>query len=110
MLSKEHLLVSTFELDGIKNDLLNMFCKAFANEPVSFYFHNARHKVAQKLHGNFDNEYLKEIDEKYYNGFNGVTLFKNSLFITMIYAPFHKILVRLAITMMRKTNFSVSLK
>ena len=99
VLTKEHLLVSTFELDGIsfecesddeldaKNDLLNMFCKAFANEPVSFYFHNARHKVAQKLHGNFDNEYLKEIDEKYYDGFNGVTLFKNSLFITMIYAP-----------------------
>ena len=48
VLTKEHLLVSTFEIDGIsfecesddeldaKNDLLNMFCKAFATEPVSF--------------------------------------------------------------------------
>lgn len=99
VLTKEHLLVSTFEIDGIsfecesddeldaKNDLLNMFCKAFATEPVSFYFHNARHKASKKLTSNFDNDYLREIDEKYYESFDGVALFKNSLFITIIYSP-----------------------
>ena len=99
VITKDHLLVSTFELEGVSfecesdndldytNDLLNMFCKAFATEPVSFYFHNARHKTSQKLNSHFDNEFLQEIDEKYYQSFDNIALFKNSLFITMVYAP-----------------------
>ena len=99
VITKDHLLVSTYNLQGIsfecesdevldsKNHMLNMCYKAFANEPVSFYFHNIRYKTSRKLNSKFNNKYLKEIDEKYYEGFNGVSSYENGLYITIIYSP-----------------------
>lgn len=103
IITKDHLLVSTFKLDGIsfecendedldaKNDLLNMFCRAFSTEPVSFYFHSARFKTSEGLNANFDNEFLQEINDKYYQGFDGTTLYQNALYLTMIYSPVNRL-------------------
>lgn len=109
VITKEHLLMSTFKIDGIafeveddneldaKNNLQNMIYKTFANEPVSFYFHNARYKTEEKLHAKFENSYLQELNDRYYQGFSGESLFKNSLFLTIIYNP---------ITRLEKSMFS----
>lgn len=103
ILTKDHLLVSTFVLDGIsfecesdsdldsRNDLLNIFFKSLAAEPVSFYFHNVRHKISEKLESKYDNDFLQEIDDRYYQSFNNVALFKNSLYLTIIYSPISRL-------------------
>ena len=65
-----------------------MLIKAFANEPISFYFHNTRHDIDDKFVSKFNNKFLKDIDEKYYQAFKKGTLQKNDLFFTAIYNPF----------------------
>jgi len=103
VITKDYLLISTFELGGIsfecedeydletKNNLLDMFFKAFSNEPVSFYFHNARIKSVENLKAKFDNTYLQEINDKYYESFKGASLYKNRLFLSIIYSPISKL-------------------
>ncbi len=99
VMTKDYLLLSTYRIDGICfeaesdinlsfiNESLNMCFRAFSNEPVSFYFHNVRHRINDSLDSAFDNPYLKDVDEKYKQSFKDKTLLKNSLFITIIYSP-----------------------
>lgn len=98
-ITKDYCLVTSYELAGIsfecedddsldfRNEALNMMIKTFANEPISFYFHNCRYTINDKFESKFNNSYLKEIDECYYNAFKEGSLFKNSLFLTIIYNP-----------------------
>lgn len=60
-----------------KKNLLNMLFKSFANEPVSFYFHNCRYSIEDKLTSKFNNAFLEEIDKRYYESFKQGTLRKN---------------------------------
>lgn len=103
VLTKSYMLISTFRVEGvafeIENDdtidhskhILNMLFKAFANEPISFYFHNARHSLEDHLKAEYSLGYLKEIDELYNKGLEN-SLRANSLFLTVIYNPFmHRI-------------------
>lgn len=111
IITRDYLLISTYQIHGIsfecesdsdlafKNDALNMCFKSFANEPISFYFHNVRHEITDSLDASFKNSYLQDIDEKYKQSFGNGALFKNSLFLTIIYAP---------ITRLEKTTFSKS--
>ncbi|WP_334081795.1 VirB3 family type IV secretion system protein, partial [Helicobacter typhlonius] len=99
VMTKDYLLLSTYRIDGICfeaesdinlsfiNESLNMCFRAFSNEPVSFYFHNVRHRINDSLDSAFDNPYLNDVDEKYKQSFKDKTLLKNSLFITIIYSP-----------------------
>ncbi|EPF8463804.1 VirB3 family type IV secretion system protein [Campylobacter coli] len=99
VITKDYLLMTTWEIGGIsfeaedddeldiKNDLLNMLFKSFANEPVSFYFHNCRYSIEDKLTSKFNNAFLEEIDRKYYESFKQGTLRKNSLYLTLIFNP-----------------------
>lgn len=103
VVTKDYLLCCTYELGGIsfecesdenleiKNQALNMAFKAFANEPISFYFHNARHSISDRFISKFDNPYLKDIDEAYYRGFKEGSLFKNSMFLTLVFNPLGKL-------------------
>lgn len=103
VITKDYFLVSTYEISGIafecegddeldfKNNALNMLFKSFANESVSFYFHNARHRIQDRLKSNFENPFLRDLDEKYYAGFEGKSLYKNSLFLTIIFNPISKL-------------------
>lgn len=109
IITKDYLLLSTYSIKGIsfecetntdlsfKNDALNMCFKSFANEPISFYFHNARHEIKDSLDTNYTNPYLMDIDERYKQSFGNGTLFENSLFLTIIYAPINRL---------EKTTFS----
>ncbi|TNH32464.1 VirB4 family type IV secretion/conjugal transfer ATPase [Campylobacter helveticus] len=103
VITKDYLFVATYEIEGIsfetksdeeldfKNEALNMLFKSFANESVSFYFHNIRHKIEKSLQSNFTNSYLKELDEKYYEIFKDGALYKNSLFLSIVYNPISKL-------------------
>lgn len=111
VLTKDYLLCSTYEIEGIsfecesdvdldfKNEALNMLFKSFANEPISFYFHNVRHSIDDNFVSNFKNPYLKDIDEAYYKAFKKGSLYKNSMFLTIIFSP---------ITRLQKKTFESS--
>lgn len=118
VITRDYLLVSTYQIQGIafecetdmdlsfKNDALNMCFKAFANEPVSFYFHNVRHEIKDTLNANYANPYLKDIDEKYKQSFDNGASFQNSLFLTIIYSP----ISRLEKTTFKKSSFETKQK
>ncbi|TKX28257.1 type IV secretion system protein VirB4 [Campylobacter sp. MIT 12-5580] len=103
VITKDYLLLCTYQIDGIsfecesdtdldfKNEALNMLFKAFSNEPISFYFHSARHSINDKFVSRFDNSYLKDIDESYYKSFKEGSLFKNSMFLTIIFNPLSRL-------------------
>ncbi|EAJ5394108.1 type IV secretion system protein VirB4 [Campylobacter jejuni] len=114
VITKDYLLMTTWEIGGIsfeaedddeldiKNDLLNMLFKSFANEPVSFYFHNCRYSIEDKLTSKFNNAFLEEIDRKYYESFKQGTLRKNSLYLTLIFNPLK---VKIEKTTFMKSSF-----
>ncbi|EAL4525074.1 type IV secretion system protein VirB4 [Campylobacter jejuni] len=114
VITKDYLLMTTWEIGGIsfeaedddeldiKNDLLNMLFKSFANEPVSFYFHNCRYSIEDKLTSKFNNAFLEEIDRKYYESFKQGTLKKNSLYLTLIFNPLK---VKIEKTTFMKSSF-----
>ncbi len=98
--TKDYMLMSTWKIDGVAFELadtdrieankrtLNMLFKAFANENVSFYVHNARLDIEAKLKATFHNSYLEEINKKYYEGFKNGALKINTLYLTLVYNPF----------------------
>jgi type IV secretion system protein VirB4 len=67
---------------------LNTIFKAFASEPVAFYHHNIRHQTSIKLSSRFNNSFLQEVDELYYQSFDSNNLKVNSLYFTLVYQPF----------------------
>lgn len=99
-ISKDGMLLASWQIAGIpfelqndidissRNNSLNMLFKAFAAEPCSFYFHNARHEIKDRFTSKFNNYFLREIDERYFRAFAKGTLRNNSLFITLIFNPF----------------------
>ncbi|TLD80756.1 VirB4 family type IV secretion/conjugal transfer ATPase [Helicobacter sp. MIT 11-5569] len=114
VITKNYFLISTWEIKGInfeaeeddeldtKNDLLNMLFKSFANEPVSFYFHNCRYSIEDRLTSKFNNAFLEEIDRKYYESFKQGTLRKNALYLTLIFDPLK---VKIEKTAFMKSSF-----
>ena len=76
------------EIDiGVNKDNLNNFFQQFAEENVSFYFHNCRMNISERFDSKFDNEFLQSLNDKYYESFEGSSLKQNKLFITVIYSP-----------------------
>ncbi|OCR84643.1 type IV secretion system protein VirB4, partial [Campylobacter fetus] len=100
VMTREANLISTFEISGVQfeveedealdfiNSSLNKMFLSFSNEPIGFYFHNARVEIEDKLSSNFTNNFLREIDQRYYESFSGSSLRKNKLFLTVIFQPF----------------------
>ncbi|EOC6529125.1 VirB4 family type IV secretion/conjugal transfer ATPase [Campylobacter jejuni] len=115
VVTKDYFLMATWQIGGIsfeveeddeldiKNDLLNMLFKSFANEPVSFYFHNCRFPMTDRLDSKFDNSFLEEIDKRYYESFKEGSLRKNSLFLTLIFNPLK---VKIEKTAFLKSSFN----
>ncbi|CUU79158.1 type IV secretion system protein VirB4%2C putative [Campylobacter hyointestinalis subsp. hyointestinalis] len=109
IMTKDGMLVTTFQIEGVQfeveeddtltaiNNALNMMFLAFSSEPISFYFHNVRHSIQDKLEGKFVNSFLAEIDKKYFDSFSGQKLRKNSLYLSVIFYPFA--------TSLQKTTF-----
>ena len=99
VMTKDFMFLATWRIDGVPFEVedeidlitnknkLNMIFKAFATDPVSFYFHNVRHGIEDKFISHFDNPFLKEMDEAYYNGFKSDTLKQNAMYFTMIFDP-----------------------
>ncbi|MCD8213458.1 MAG: VirB3 family type IV secretion system protein [Campylobacter sp.] len=74
-------------IDMDKNKL-NMLVRQFSGQSVSFYFHNARMNIEIKPKHHYENnEFLKNLSNKYYKIFNKENLKENKLYFTAIYSP-----------------------
>lgn len=75
---------------NLSKDKLNMLIQSFSKKGISFYQHNIRYKVNETLEGHFSSDFAREINDKYYAGFNSKTLQRNRLYITLVYTPYSK--------------------
>ena len=100
VITKEYEFISTWEIQGIAfevendekqdfiNRLLGNIFTSFSNENVSFYFHSARYDVDTHLQANYNNKYLKEINDLYYKSFTSGSSKATNLYLTLVYSPF----------------------
>lgn len=100
VITKNFDLLATWEIVGVpfevENDeilehqknMINMLFRQFDNKNVSFYTHSVRHNITDKFESSkFPNEFLKELDQAYFNGFGDGDLKQNRYFLTAIYSP-----------------------
>lgn len=76
-----------YELN-LNKERLNTLIQSFSKKGISFYQHNIRHKVNETLEGHFSSDFSREVNDKYYAGFNNGKLQRNVLYITLIYTPY----------------------
>jgi type IV secretion/conjugal transfer VirB4 family ATPase len=74
------------ELTQWKNQLNTLF-RAIGTEKVSFYTHQVRRQMTDKLSGHFKNSFCRELDKKYYASFEEYRMLQNELYFTLIYRP-----------------------
>lgn len=99
VITKNYDIMATWQVDGISFEVenddfiefnkqkINMFLRQFDNKFISFYVHSVRLGIEDKFSSNFNNEFLKEINQKYYDGFGKNDLKENRFYITAIYSP-----------------------
>jgi type IV secretion system protein VirB4 len=78
-----------------KNNLNTLF-RAIGTEKVSFYVHQVRRQMNDRLPGNFENSFCRELDEKYYASFDTYRMLQNELYFTLVYRPQSGVEKRLA--------------
>ncbi|MBN6059388.1 VirB4 family type IV secretion/conjugal transfer ATPase [Aggregatibacter actinomycetemcomitans] len=78
-----------FELSQ-KKEQLNILIQSLSKQGFALYQHNLRHKANETLNGEFNSDFAKEINDKYFSGFNGETLQRNVLYLTLVYTPHSK--------------------
>lgn len=110
VITKNYDLMGTWRIDGISFEVenddfiefnkqkINMFLRQFDNKFVSFYIHSARISIEDRLDSKFNNEFLSEIDKKYYDGFGKNDLKENRFYITAIYSPLSTRVLRSSFT------------
>lgn len=94
--TKHGMIGSVIKVTGIPfdtetDDNLNQFHRSWhhalknINENFCVYVTTHRHRQNLALTGNFDNPFLKELDQQYHQQFNDKTLYVNDIYITLLY-------------------------
>ncbi len=103
VVTKDYEFLVTWEINGvmfeveseidinISKEQLNTLFRSFANEPISFYFHNCRIATDEKIDAKFNNEFLKELNDRYFDGFQKGSSNINKLYLTAVYTPLDRI-------------------
>jgi len=83
---------TAFEIEDIdilnsRIDLLNMIFKQSSTKKFSFYVHSTRATIEDSFLFKYDDPYLTEFSEQYYETFNHGSLHENNLYLTLIYSP-----------------------
>nr|WP_279625580.1 VirB3 family type IV secretion system protein [Rodentibacter rarus] len=106
IITKEGDYVATWECSGIpfeiaddddlerRKEQLNTLLRSFSHYSVSIYHHNVSRSVSEKLEGNFKSDYLKEINDLYYEGLNRSKFKRNTLYFTLVYRPYPSVVER----------------
>jgi type IV secretion system protein VirB4 len=83
------------DLTQWKNQLNTLF-RAIGTEKVSFYTHQVRREMTDRLPGRFENQFCRDLNTKYYDGFEEYQMLQNELYFTIIYRPKSGVEKRLA--------------
>ena len=99
VITKNFDIMATWHINGISFEVenenfiefnkqkINMFLRQFDAKNVSFYIHSVRTNTWDKFDGIFKNEFLSNLNKKYYDGFSKNDLKNNSFYLTAIYSP-----------------------
>jgi type IV secretion system protein VirB4 len=79
--------VEQLELINARINLLNMVFKQTSTKKIAFYVHTLRDKTNENLDFHYENDYLNEFATEYAKTFNKDTLYKNAIYLTLVYTP-----------------------
>lgn len=113
--TKECEYVATFVINGVNFEIenaidldvnknkLDMLMKYYSSENISFYFHNCRIESSDSLNSVFQNNFLKDFNDKYYLNFT--QLKENKLVLSVVFSPLNK----LTISKFKKLNIETKI-
>ncbi|MEQ5736337.1 VirB4 family type IV secretion/conjugal transfer ATPase [Providencia alcalifaciens] len=99
IINRDGFLMSTWEIEGVSyetrddenidryRDGINNIIRSLTQYPVSIYTHTVRGFNAVDNDAIFDNEQAQAVNDAYMQSFNGFSSMKNSIFVTLVYAP-----------------------
>lgn len=99
MVTKDGDLIRIWKLNGInfqtaeheeiwlrKNQLNTLFRSIGCND-VSLWSHCVRRKTADRLLAEFDDDFCRAFDKKYFDSFEGYRMMTNEIYLTVVYRP-----------------------
>lgn len=99
VVTKEHEYISTWVVDGVHFDMvdseylsnekeaLNTLIRSLSNENIAIYIHSAMLPYSDKLDYTYDNPYLKDFADAYYDNIEKSNLHITLRYITLVYTP-----------------------
>jgi type IV secretion/conjugal transfer VirB4 family ATPase len=71
----------------IKLDQLNTLYRSIGSSKVALWTHTLRRKTTDRLDGVFDNDFCRDLNNRYYDSFAGYRMMASELYLTLIYRP-----------------------
>ena len=99
LLTRDGDLLRLWQLSGISHetadpddiqrrlDELNTCLKSLASPQVALWTHLVRRRTSDRLVSTFDNDFCRDLDQKYYDTFADYRMMANELYLTLIYRP-----------------------
>lgn len=66
---------------------LNTLLRSIGSNQVSLWTHCVRRQTSDRLRAEFDNDFCREFDKKYFDSFVGYRMMANELYLTVVYRP-----------------------
>ncbi len=85
------LLIQGIDVDLKTDNHVNLLqqcwhdCVLLGGHEVAIYVHTHRHKIESELSGNFNCNFAKSLNQKYFEQFSLTNHFQNSIYITLVY-------------------------
>lgn len=71
----------------LRKEQLNTLFRSIGSNHVALWTHNVRRKTSDRLKSVFDNDFCRDLDNKYYSSFAGYRMMANELYLTVVYRP-----------------------
>lgn len=72
---------------GIRKEGLNNLLRALGGGNVALWSHKIRREVHERLGGEYDNEFCRELNDRYYDTFKTYRQMATELYLTVVYRP-----------------------
>jgi type IV secretion/conjugal transfer VirB4 family ATPase len=79
----------------LRADQLNTLLRSIASDKTAVWAHVVRRKMTDRLDAEFDKAFCTELNDRYYDSFEGYRMMCTELFVTLIYRPMPKKLDKL---------------
>jgi type IV secretion/conjugal transfer VirB4 family ATPase len=71
----------------LRKEQLNTLLRSLGSDKVAWWSHIVRRRTADRLHAQFDNNFCRDFDRKYFDSFVDYRMMANELYLTAIYRP-----------------------